>query len=43
MAELQTMKSGKSEVNRKVEQLIFIYNRIAKKCGQDNTRVIPFL
>jgi uncharacterized coiled-coil DUF342 family protein len=43
MAELQTMKSGRSEVNSKVEQLIFIYDRIAKKCSQDNPRVFSFV
>ena len=43
MIELHTMKSARSEVNSKAEQLLDIYSRIAKKCGQNNPKVLPFL
>jgi uncharacterized coiled-coil DUF342 family protein len=43
LIELQTMKSAKSEVNSKAEQLLDIYRRMGKKGEQNNPRVLPFL
>lgn len=43
MTELQTMKSARSGANRNAEQLIDIYDRIAKKSDKEQPKVHPFL
>jgi hypothetical protein len=43
MAELQIIKSGGSGGIGNVEQLITIYNRIAKKCNKENLKGLLFL
>jgi len=43
MSELQTMRSARSGANRIAEQLIDIYDRIAKKSDMEQPRVHPIL
>jgi hypothetical protein len=43
MTELQTLKSARSGMNRNTEQLIPIYDRIARKSDKEKPRDHPFL